>query len=93
MILQHKMAYSPLSSLSPQDRLKTICVRVVRKWEFRGMNDDDPSQHVDLILADDQVQVLLDKQFASSFVLKWPNLFARDQTYEAFDHAGKYHVC
>jgi hypothetical protein len=37
------------------DKLKTICVRVVRKWEFRGLNDDGPLQHIDLVLADNQV--------------------------------------
>ncbi|KAG2563927.1 hypothetical protein PVAP13_8KG343602 [Panicum virgatum] len=47
-------AYSPLSSLAPRDRLKTIFVRVMRKWEFRGLNDDGPLQHIDLILADSQ---------------------------------------
>ena len=33
----------------------TICVRVVRTWEFRGINDDGALQHIDLILADTQV--------------------------------------
>jgi len=47
-------AYSPLSSLAPRDRLKTIFVRVMRKWEFRGLNDDGPLQHIDLILTDSQ---------------------------------------
>ena len=49
------MSYSPLVSLTPKDRLKTIFVRVIRKWEFRGINDDGPLQHIDLILADTQV--------------------------------------
>ncbi|KAG2651375.1 replication protein A 70 kDa DNA-binding subunit B-like isoform X1 [Panicum virgatum] len=48
------MSYSPLVSLTPKDRLKTIFVRVIRKWEFRGINDDGPLQHIDLILADTQ---------------------------------------
>lgn len=50
------MAYIPMSSLTPKDRLKTICVRVSRKWEFRGINDEGPLQHIDLVLADDQVR-------------------------------------
>jgi len=53
--MQDKMSYSPLVSLTPKDRLKTIFVRVIRKWEFRGINDDGPLQHIDLILADTQV--------------------------------------
>ena len=51
------MTFSPLSTLQPKDRHKTICVRVRRKWEFRGQNDDGPLQHVDLILADEQVTI------------------------------------
>ena len=51
------MTFSPLSTLQPKDRHKTICVRVCRKWEFRGQNDDGPLQHVDLILADEQVTI------------------------------------
>ncbi|PUZ57390.1 hypothetical protein GQ55_5G426600 [Panicum hallii var. hallii] len=48
------MSFSQLSSLTPKDKLKTICVKVSRKWEFRGLNDDGPLQHVDLVLVDDQ---------------------------------------
>lgn len=51
------MACSPLSSLTPRDQLKTICVHVSRKWELRGINDDGPLQHIDLILADDKGNV------------------------------------
>ena len=53
--IQTEMTYSLLSSLRPKDRLTTICVRVVRTWEFRGINDDGALQHIDLILADTQV--------------------------------------
>ena len=49
------MSFSQLSTLTPKDKLKTICVKVSRKWEFRGLNDDGPLQHVDLVLVDDQV--------------------------------------
>jgi len=48
------MSFSQLSTLTPKDKLKTICVKVSRKWEFRGLNDDGPLQHVDLVLVDDQ---------------------------------------
>jgi len=52
------MSFSQLSTLTPKDKLKTICVKVSRKWEFRGLNDDGPLQHVDLVLVDDQVAQL-----------------------------------
>ena len=45
----------PIVLPTPRDRLKTICVHVSRKWELRGIDDDGPLQHIDLILADDKV--------------------------------------
>ncbi|CAN6342885.1 unnamed protein product [Urochloa humidicola] len=44
--------YIPLTALRPKDRQSVICVRVIRKWEFRGNNEKDPIQHIDLVLAD-----------------------------------------
>lgn len=52
---QVKMVFSPLSTLQPKDWHKTIHVRVCRKWEYRGINEDNPLQHIDLVLVDSQV--------------------------------------
>ncbi|KAG2557207.1 hypothetical protein PVAP13_8NG088402, partial [Panicum virgatum] len=48
------MVFSPLSTLQPKDWHKTIHVRVCRKWEYRGINEDNPLQHIDLVLVDSQ---------------------------------------
>lgn len=48
------MAFSLLPALRPRDWHSTICVRVCRKWEYRGGTDDGPIQHVDLVLVDEQ---------------------------------------
>lgn len=45
----------PLSKLKPKDYKATVHVRVVRKWNFTGRNEDGPILHVDLILADADV--------------------------------------
>lgn len=49
------MAFTPLPALRPREWRATICVRVCRKWEYRGGTDDGPIQHVDLVLVDEQV--------------------------------------
>ena len=54
-LLQIKMVFSPLSSLQPRDWHKTIHVRVCRKWEFHGSNENGPLQHIDMVLVDNQV--------------------------------------
>jgi hypothetical protein len=51
------MAFSLLPALRPRDWHSTICVRVCRKWEYRGGTDDGPIQHVDLVLVDEQVRL------------------------------------
>jgi hypothetical protein len=49
------MVFSPLSTLRPRDYRNTICVRICRKWEYRGVNDGGPLQHIDFVIADEQV--------------------------------------
>jgi len=49
------MAFSMLPALRTNDWRAVICVRVCRKWEYRGGTDDGPVQHVDLVLLDEQV--------------------------------------
>jgi hypothetical protein len=49
------MAFDLLPTLRPRQWRATICVRVCRKWEYRGGTDDGPIQHVDLVLLDEKV--------------------------------------
>ncbi|CAL5046523.1 unnamed protein product [Urochloa decumbens] len=46
--------YTMLSNLRPKDRQSTICVRIIRKWEFHGKNENDPILHIGLIVADEK---------------------------------------
>lgn len=48
------MAFDLLPTLRPRQWRSTICVRVCRKWEYRGGTDDGPIQHVDLVLLDEK---------------------------------------
>jgi hypothetical protein len=49
------MAFDLLPALHPRQWRATICVRICRKWEYRGGTDDGPIQHVDLVLLDEKV--------------------------------------
>lgn len=49
------MTYNALSDLSPQDRDAALQVQVNRKWEFRGIKDDGPILHIDMVLTDAMV--------------------------------------
>lgn len=51
------MAFDLLPTLRPRQWRVTICVRVCRKWEYRGGTDDGPIQHVDLVLVDAKVSI------------------------------------
>ncbi|XP_062220897.1 uncharacterized protein LOC133920180 isoform X2 [Phragmites australis] len=48
------MPFDLLPMLHPKSKHWTICVRVSRKWEYRGGTDDGPVAHIDLVLADEQ---------------------------------------
>ncbi|CAN6208301.1 unnamed protein product [Urochloa humidicola] len=52
------MVYTLLPDLHPNDHYSTVCVRVTRKWEYRGLNDDGEAQHVDLVIADHEANVM-----------------------------------
>jgi hypothetical protein len=39
-----------------------VRVCVVRKWNFRGMADSGPIQHVDMVLADEKVCLVHSRQ-------------------------------
>ncbi|CAO2037473.1 unnamed protein product [Urochloa humidicola] len=49
------MAHKLLPTLHLNDHYATICVRVTRKWEYRGPADDGDVQHVDLVIADEEI--------------------------------------
>ena len=46
-----------LANLKPRDIQASVCVRVIRKWNFTGRNENGPILHVDLVLADKEVWV------------------------------------
>jgi len=50
-------APTPLANLKPRDVQASVCVRVSRKWNFTGRNENGPILHVDLILTDKEVWV------------------------------------
>ncbi|CAN6324103.1 unnamed protein product [Urochloa humidicola] len=52
------MAYKLLSALHLNDHYTRICVRVTRKWEYRGPSDNGVIQHVDLVLADQEANAI-----------------------------------
>ncbi|CAO2149978.1 unnamed protein product, partial [Urochloa humidicola] len=52
------MAYRLLSTLQLNDHYATVCVRVTRKWEYRGPADDGAVQHIDLVVADKEGNVM-----------------------------------
>jgi len=54
------MPFATLAGLEPRDRFATICVKVVRKWEYRGPADDGAILHIDLVLADQEVSKIVD---------------------------------
>jgi hypothetical protein len=49
------MLFTPVAELHPQSTNVVIRVCVIRKWEFRGATNDGPLQHINLVLADEQV--------------------------------------
>jgi hypothetical protein len=49
------MQFVLLSELQRYDIHAVIQVLIIRKWDFRGMIDNGPVQHVDMVLADEQV--------------------------------------
>jgi len=48
------MEFTLLSELQRHDIHAVIRVSVIRKWDFRGISDIGPVQHVDMVLADEQ---------------------------------------
>jgi hypothetical protein len=49
------MEFTPLLELQRHDIHAVIRVLVIRKWDFQGISDTSPVQHVDMVLADEQV--------------------------------------
>jgi hypothetical protein len=52
------MEITLLSDLKHHDVNIVVRVCVMRKWDFRGISDNGPIQHVDMVLADEMVQQL-----------------------------------
>ena len=55
--MAHTPAPTLLANLKARDIQASVCVRVSRKWNFTGRNENGPILHVDLILADKEVWV------------------------------------
>jgi hypothetical protein len=53
------MVVKTLTELSLQDKDVTVQVEVNRRWEFRGIGDDGPVLHVDMILTNATVICLI----------------------------------
>jgi hypothetical protein len=49
------MEFTLLSDLKWHDVNDVVQVCVMRKWDFRGISDNGPIQHVDMVLADEKV--------------------------------------
>jgi hypothetical protein len=47
--------FTPLLNLRCHDVNTVVRVRVVRKWDFRGLSDNGPIQHVYMALVDEEV--------------------------------------
>lgn len=56
------MQITPISELQLRRLDYTICVRVSRMWEFHGQNEQNEIKHLDLVLIDQKVCILLDVQ-------------------------------
>jgi hypothetical protein len=50
-----EMEFVPLSDLKRHDVNAVVWVCVIRKCDFRGLADNGPIQHVDMVLADEKV--------------------------------------
>ncbi|KAJ1280343.1 hypothetical protein BS78_04G224700 [Paspalum vaginatum] len=51
------MVFDLLPSLRPCAKHATVCVRVSRRWEYRGGTDDGPIGLVDLVLIDQKAEI------------------------------------
>jgi hypothetical protein len=49
------MEFTPLSDIRCHDVNIVVWVCVIRKWDFCGISDNGPIQHVDMVLADEKV--------------------------------------
>jgi hypothetical protein len=49
------MECTPLSELKRHDVNAVVHVSVVRMWDFRGLADGGPIQHVNMVLTDEKV--------------------------------------
>jgi hypothetical protein len=56
------MEFTPLSELKRHDINVVVRVCVVTKWDFRGMADSGPIQHMDMVLADKKVCLVHSRQ-------------------------------
>ncbi|RLN29611.1 hypothetical protein C2845_PM05G33090 [Panicum miliaceum] len=48
------MPFCLLPALEPHEHFAMICVKVARKWEYRGPADDGQVMHIDLVIADQE---------------------------------------
>jgi hypothetical protein len=63
-----KMEFTPLSDPKRHDVNALVRVCVMRKWDFRGLANNGPIQHVDMVLADEKVCFLCFFSIRESFI-------------------------
>jgi hypothetical protein len=49
------MEFALLSDLKRHDVNVVVRVCIMRKWDFLGISDNGPIQHVDMVLSDEKV--------------------------------------
>jgi hypothetical protein len=60
------MEFTPLLDLRHHDVNAAMHICVIRKWDFRGISDNGPAQHVDMVLADVNVCFLMAMNYSNT---------------------------
>ncbi|CAN6331803.1 unnamed protein product [Urochloa humidicola] len=74
------MEYTMLQDLHPKNRQSVIRVRVIRKWEFHGKNENDPIQHIDLVVADEKGNAMY-AEIPAAYIEKHAHKLEENGTY------------
>jgi hypothetical protein len=58
------MEFTPLLDLRRHDVNIVVRVCAIQKWDFRGLSDNGPIQHVDMVFANEKVQFFMTDTFS-----------------------------